>query len=61
MLFLCSARLQALVTVLKVASRDMKEVNMCFSLSVQTATALGMIFAVFSFVIAVTEVIRSLI
>ena len=61
MLFLCSARLQALVMVLKVASRDMKEVNMCFSLSVQTATALGMIFAVFSFVIAVTEVIRSLI
>ena len=61
MLFLCSARLQALVMVLKVASRDMKEVNMCFSLSVQTATALGIIFAVFSFVIAVTEVIRSLI
>ena len=60
-LFLARARLQALVTVLKVASLDMKEVKMCFSVSVQTATALGIILAVFSFVIEVTEVISSLI
>ena len=60
-LFLARARRQALVTVLKVASLDMKEVKMCFSLSVQTATALGIILAVFSFVIEVTEVISSLI
>ena len=60
-LFLARARRQALVTVLKVASLDMKEVKMCFSLSVQTATALGIILAVFSFVIEVIEVISSLI
>ena len=60
-LFLARARLQALVTVLKVASLDINDVKMCFSVSVQTATALGMILAVFSFVIAVTEVISSLI
>ena len=59
--FLARARLQALVIVLKVASRDMKEVKICFSPSQQTATALGIIRAVFSFVIAVTELIRSLI
>ena len=59
--FLARARLQALVMVLKVASRDMKEVKICFSPSQQTATALGIILAVFSFVIAVTELISSLI
>ena len=47
--------------VLKVASRDMKEVKICFSPSQQTATALGIILAVFSLVIAVTELISSLI
>ena len=60
-LFLASARLHALVIVLKVASLDMKDVKMCFSVSVQTATAFGIIFAVFSLVIPVTEVIKSLI
>jgi len=59
--FLARARLQALVMVLKVASLDMKEVKICFSPSQQTATALGIILAVFSFVMAVTELIRSLI
>ncbi len=41
---------------LKVASLDRREENMCVSSLVDTPTALGMILAVFSFVIAITEV-----
>jgi hypothetical protein len=41
---------------LKVASLERREENMCVSSLVDTPTALGMILAVFSFVIAITEV-----
>ena len=58
-LLLARARLQACVATVKVWSREMKEVNRCFSWSVNTATALGMIIAVLSFVMFVTLVIGS--
>jgi len=41
---------------LKVASLERREENMCVSSLVDTPTALGMILAVFSFVIAITDV-----
>ena len=55
-LLLVTAFLQALVIALKVASLEMREVKVWVSSSVDTATALGMILAVFSFVIEITEV-----
>jgi len=55
-LFLATAFLQAFVIALNVASLDIKEVNVWVSSSVETATALGMILAVFSFVMVVTEI-----
>ena len=58
-LLLARARLQACVATVKVWSREMKEVKRCFSWSVNTATALGMIIAVLSFVMLVTLVIGS--
>ena len=58
-LLLARARLQACVATVKVWSRDMKEVKRCFSWSVNTATAFGMIIAVLSFVMLVTLVIGS--
>ena len=50
------AFLQAFVMALKVASREMREVKVWVSSSVLTATAFGMIFAVFSFVMEITDV-----
>ena len=58
-LLLARARLQACVATVKVWSREMKEVNRCFSAAVNTATAFGMIIAVLSFVMLVTLVIGS--
>ena len=58
-LLLARAFLQALVITLYVASLEMKEVKVWTSSCVETATALGMIFAVFSFLIAVTAVIAT--
>ena len=49
------AFLQALVIALKVASLEMRDVKVWVSSSVETATALGMILAVFSLVMDVTE------
>ncbi len=50
------ARFQSLVISLKVVSRDNNDANMCLtSSSVQTPTAFGMILAVFSLVILVTD------
>ena len=50
------AFLHALVMALKVASLEMREVKVWVSSSVLTATAFGMIFAVFSFVMELTDV-----
>ena len=50
------AFLHAFVMALKVASLEMREVKVWVSSSVLTATAFGMIFAVFSFVMEITDV-----
>ena len=52
-LLVARARLQACVATVKVWSRELKEVNRCFSWAVNTATA------VLSFVMLVTLVIGS--
>ena len=53
---LVTAFLQAFVMALKVASLEMREVKVWVSSSVDTATALGNILAVFSFVMEITDV-----
>ena len=54
-MFLAIAFFHDLVMALKVASLEIKEVKVWVSSTVDTATALGMNFAVFSLVMDVTE------
>ena len=54
-LSLATALLQNFVIALKVASLDMREVKVWVLSSVETATAFGIILAVFSFVINTTD------
>ena len=59
MSFFDRAFIHAFVITVKIASLEMKEVKVWISSWVDTATVLGMILAVFFFLMAVTEVMAN--